>query len=365
MTTASFAQRGEAERRPSKVFVTGGNGFMGSRIVRELVGRGYDVTALVGADLDNHNLNGLSVEIRPFDLLDRDGVRAALEGGELLVHNAACYSFWQPDPNLIYRVNVDGTQHVLDAAAEHGYRKIVYTSSTATLTPSINREIETEESLFDLRSFQGHYKVSKVIAEIGVMRRAAQGLPVVVVHPTTVLGNGDRRPTPTGSLIVHFLNGRMVAYANTVLNVVDVDDVAEGHALALERGRLGHNYILGGENLTMREICAVLSELTGIREPLVALPPRLLYAFGQIGEFIANHVTHRTPIVDVESALHAMANRASDSGKAEKELGYLPSRARVAIAKAAVWFVENGYCKERYRRRIEAHGGLRRAIGAR
>jgi dihydroflavonol-4-reductase len=347
----------------TKVFVTGGNGFMGSRIVRELVGRGYDVTALVGTDLDNRNLAGLSVEMRRFDLLDRDGVRAALEGGELLVHNAACYSFWQPDPNLIYRVNVDGTQHVLDAAAEHGYRKIVYTSSTATLTPSINRDVETEESLFDLRSFQGHYKVSKVIAEIGVMRRAARGMPIVVVHPTTVLGNGDRRPTPTGSLIVHFLNGRMVACADTVLNVVDVDDVAEGHALALERGRNGHQYILGGENMTMRDICALLSELTGIREPTVMLPARLLLVLGHIGEFIANHVTHRAPIVDVESALHAMANRASDSGKAEKELGYLPSLARVAIAKAAVWFVENGYCKERYRRRIEAHGGLRRAIG--
>jgi dihydroflavonol-4-reductase len=349
----------------TRVFVTGGNGFMGSRIVRELVARGYDVTALVGADLDNRNLEGLRVEVRPFDLLDRDGVRAALEGGELLVHNAACYSFWQPDPDTIYRVNVDGTQHVLDAAAEHGYRKIVYTSSTATLTPSINRDIETEESLFDLRSFQGHYKVSKVIAEIGVMRRAAQGLPVVVVHPTTVLGAGDRRPTPTGSLIVHFLNGRMVAYANTVLNVVDVDDVAEGHALALERGRNGHNYILGGENMTMREVCAVLSELTGIGQPHVVLPARLLQVLGHVGEFIANHVTHRAPIVDVESALHAMANRASDSGKAEKELGYRPSRGRVAIAKAAIWFVENGYCKERYRRRVEAHGGLRRAVEGR
>jgi len=347
----------------TRVFVTGGNGFMGSRIVRELVGRGYDVTALVGADLDNRNLAGLAVKTRPFDLLDRDGVRAALEGGDLLVHNAACYSFWQPDPNLIYRVNVDGTQNVLDAAAEHGYRKIVYTSSTATLTPSINRNVETEESLFDLRSFQGHYKVSKVIAEIGVMRRAAQGMPIVVVHPTTVLGNGDRRPTPTGSLIVHFLNGRMVAYADTVLNIVDVDDVAEGHALALERGRVGHQYILGGENMTMRDVCAVLSELTGIREPHVVLPARLLLVLGRIGEFIADHVTHRAPIVDVESALHAMANRASDSGKAEKELGYLPSRARVAIAKAAVWFVDNGYCKDRYRHRIEAHGGLRRALG--
>jgi dihydroflavonol-4-reductase len=346
----------------TRVFVTGGNGFMGSRIVRELVGRGYDVTALVGSDLDNHNLDGLDVEVRPFDLLDRDGVRAALEGGELLVHNAACYSFWQPDPNTIYRVNVDGTQNVLDAAAEHGYRKIVYTSSTATLTPSINRQVETEESLFDLRSFQGHYKVSKVIAEIGVMRRAARGLPVVVVHPTTVIGRGDRRPTPTGTLILHYLNGRMVAYADTMLNVVDVDDVAEGHALALERGKCGHNYILGGENMTMREVCGVLQELTGIPAPRVVLPARLIWVLGHIAEFIANHVTHKTPIVDVESALHAMANRASDSGKADKELGYRPSRARVAIAKAAIWFVENGYCKERYRRRIEAHGGLRRTI---
>src|SRR5262249_34287595 len=301
-----------------RVFVPGGNGFMGSRIVRELVGRGYDVTALVGADLDNHNLDGVGCEVRPFDLLDRDGVRDALDGGELLVHNAACYSFWQPDPDTIYRVNVDGTQNVLDAAAELGYRKIVYTSSTATLTPSINRNVETEESLFDLRSFQGHYKVSKVIAEIAVMRRAAQGMPIVVVHPTTVIGAGDRRPTPTGTLILHFLNGRMVAYADTVLNVVDVDDVAEGHVLALERGRNGHNYILGGENLTMREICAVLSELTGIGMPYVVLPPRLLYVIGYVAEFIADHVTHRTPIVDVESALHAMANRASDSGKAEK-----------------------------------------------
>jgi len=346
----------------TRVFVTGGNGFMGSRIVRELVSRGYEVTALMGADQGDENLEGLDVERRPLDLLDPAGVRDVLEGGELLVHNAACYSFWESDPERIYRVNVHGTQAVLDAAAEHRYRKVVYTSSTATLTPSINREIETEESLFDLRRFQGHYKSSKVIAEMAVMRRAAQGLPVVVVHPTTVLGASDRRPTPTGSLVVHFLNGRMKAYADTMLNVVDVDDVADGHVLALERGRLGHQYILGGENLTMREVTEVLSELTGLPVPRVVIPPRLLLVLGRAGEWVANHVTHRTPIVDVESALHAMANRASDSGKAEKELGYRPSHARVAIAKAALWFLENGYCKDRFRRRIEAHGGLRRVV---
>ncbi len=346
----------------TRVFVTGGNGFMGSRIVRALLARGYDVTALVGADQNLDNLEGTNVSTRPLDLLDRENVRAALEGGELLVHNAACYSFWEPDPERIYRVNVDGTQHVLDAAAEHGYRKIVYTSSTATLTPSINRLVETEDSLFDLRSFQGHYKSSKVIAEMAVMRRAARGMPLVVVHPTTVLGEGDHRPTPTGGMIVHFINGRMKAYADTVLNIVDVDDVAEGHALALEHGEQGHQYILGGENLTMGEMCEVLSGLTGIPVPRVVLPPHLLLGLGRIGEWIANHWTHRTPLVDVESTLHAMANRASDSGKAEKELGYRPSLARTALAKATHWFVENGYCKERYRRRIEAHGALRSAL---
>jgi dihydroflavonol-4-reductase len=347
-----------------RVFVTGGNGFMGSRIVRELVRRGYDVTALVGADLDNGNLEGVDVEVRELDLLDAQNVREALDGGELLVHNAACYSFWEPDPMRIYRVNVNGTQNVLAAAAELGYEKIVYTSSTATLTPSINRDLETEESLFDLRHFQGHYKCSKVIAEIAVLRKLAKGLPVVIVHPTTVLGGGDRRPTPTGGMIVHYVNGRMKAYANTVLNIVDVDDVAEGHVLALERGEVGHQYILGGENLTMGEMTEILAELTGIPAPKIQIPPRLLLALGRINEFIANRFTHRTPLIDVESTLHAMANKPSASSKAEKELGYRPSVARVALAKATHWFVENGYCKERYRRRILEHGALEAMLRA-
>lgn len=342
----------------ARVFVTGGNGFMGSRIVHRLAARGHEVVALVGADLDCRNLEDLAVETRPIELGDERGVREALEGGELLVHNAACYSFWQPDPEHIYRVNVNGTQHVLRAAREHGYRKIVYTSSTATLTPSLNREVETEESLFDLRSFQGHYKCSKVIAEIAVLREIASGLPVTIVHPTTVVGRGDRRPTPTGGLILHFLNGIMLAYADTMLNVVDVDDVAEGHVLALERGEPGRQYILGSENLSMSDITVILSELTGIPAPRVRIPPRLLLWAGHAAEWVANHVTHRAPIVDVEAALHALSNRASDSGRAQKELGYAPAPARVALAKAAQWFLEAGMCRESARRRVEAHGRL-------
>ena len=343
----------------SKVFVTGGNGFMGSRIVRHLLAHGYDVTALVGADLDRSNLEGVDVEVRELDLLDERGVLNALDGGELLVHNAACYSFWQPDPMHIYRVNVNGTQHVLSAAQQLDYRKIVYTSSTATLTPSINRDLETEESLFDLRSFQGHYKCSKVLAEIALLRMVAKGLPATWVHPTTVVGSGDHRPTPTGGLILHFLNGLMKICVGTTLNIVDVDDVAEGHVLALERGEVGHQYILGGENLSMLGVTEILSQLTGIPTPWFELNPRFALYAGYVAEWFANHVTHKTPIVDVEAGLHAISNKPSYSGKAEKELGYRPSLARVALAKAAQGFLDAGMVRPAARARVEAHGALR------
>lgn len=342
----------------AKVYVTGGNGFIGSRIVRELADRGYQVSALVGADVDDGNLEGIDVDVRPLDLTDERSIEQALEGGELLVHSAACYSFWERDPEYIYRVNVQGTRNVLRAAARHGYRKVVYTSSASTLTPAIVGEPGTEEVLFDARRFEGHYKTSKLIAEMAVLRELARGLPAVIVHPTTVIGAGDRRPTPTGRIIVHFINGRMKAYADTVLSIVDVVDVAEGHVLALERGQIGHQYILGGENCSMSQVTQLLSELTGIPAPRVAIPSGVLLGLGRINEFIANHISHRAPLIDVESTLHARVNRAFSSAKAEKELGYRPSQARVTLAKATQWFVQNGYCKARYRRRIEAHGAL-------
>ena len=346
----------------TRVFVTGANGFMGSRIVRELLARGYDVTALTGSDLDTRSLESLDVEMRALELTDPASVHRALAGGELLVHNAACYSFWQRDPGHIYRVNVEGTRNVLEAAGAHGYRKIAYTSSAATLTPAIDGD--AEDSLFDLRRFQGDYKCSKVIAEIAVLRAAARGLPVVILHPTAVVGEGDRRPTPSGGMIVHFLNGRMKAYADAVLNIVDVDDVARGHALALERGEPGHRYILGGENLHMRQVLRLLSELTGIRCPRLAIPPRVLLAAARVDEWLARRVAKRTPTIDVEAALHALTSRALASTVAEKELGYAPGPARLALARAAHWFVENGYCAERYARRIRAHGALDAALSS-
>jgi len=342
----------------ARVCVTGGNGFLGSRIVRALQEHGYEVVALVGADLDSGNLEGVDVERRDLDLLDPGSVHKALDGGELLVHNAACYSFWEPDAQYIYRVNVRGTRHVLDAARDHGYRRIVYTSSTATLTPSLDRELESEEGLLDLRRFHGHYKCSKMLAEIAVLREMARGLPGMIVHPTAVIGPGDRRPTPSGGIVLHFINGRMKVYADTALNLVDVDDVARGHVLALERGELGERYILGGENSGLGEVAGLLSELTGIAAPRVAIPAGLLGVAGRVGEWLADHVTHRTPLVDRESTLHALRNRPVDSSKAVRELGYNWRPMRVTLARAVEWFVENGYCKPRFARRIREHGVL-------
>lgn len=342
--------------------VTGANGFIGSHVARALVARGHRVTALVGRRGGNENLAGLDVEIREIELLDPASVSAALRGCDALVHTAACYRFWNPDPERIYRVNVEGTRNVLAAATRQRVRRVVYTSSTATLAPAFGADRGDESSLYDARRFQGDYKVSKVMAELAALRAAAQGLALVIVHPTTVVGAGDRRPTPTGGLFVHFLNGRMKAYSDTVLNIVAVEDVAVGHALALERGEPGHQYILGGDNLTMREVLEILSELTGIPAPRVRLPHGLLLFLGCVDEWLARHFTHHAPLIDRESALHARVNRAFHSDKAHKELGYRPRPARAALAAALCWFLSRGVASPRCARIIERHGALRDAL---
>ena len=343
--------------------VTGGNGFVGSQVVRELLLRGHDVTALVGADLDLENLRGLPVKLRDLDVLDPASVRAALDGAEWVVHSAACYAFWAPDPRAIYRINVEGTRNVLRAARELGVRRLVYTSSTATLSPGFRADgncaaLGDEESVFDLRRFRGHYKASKAMAETIALREAARGLPLVIVHPTTVLGPGDRRPTPTGSLILHYLKGHMKVYAGMWQNLVDVRDVAAGHALALERGAQGSRWVLGGENLPMREIMAILAELTGIPAPRVAIPHPLLAVLGRANEWLSSHLTHREPWITREAALHARDCRRFDVSKARRELGLEPRGARQVLAAAVRWFTSEGHCPQEVSERIDRIGAV-------
>ncbi len=351
-----------------QVFVTGANGFVGSHIVWELLNRGHEVTALVGADIDNHLLSGLPIKVRDFDLRDRESVRSALGGAEAIIHSAACYAFWRPDPGEIYRVNVDGTRHVVDAARELGVRKVVYTSSTATLSPIFripdDRDVPgDEEGVFDIRRFRGHYKMSKAMAEIVALRAAARGLPLVITHPTTVIGAGDCRPTPSGSMIQHYINGHMKVFVEMAQNVVDVRDVALGHVLALEKGAAGERFVLGGDNLSMRELLAILAELTGIPAPRIALPLPLLSVVGRVMEWVADTITHKEPAATIEAVLHARDSRYVSIEKARRELGYSPRPARAVLADAVRFFASEGYCKaaaaERILQRPELEAALR------
>ena len=307
------------------VAVTGANGFVGAHVVRALLRRGHSALALVGADVDLANLDGVPVEHRPFDLLDQGSVRAGLAGCEAVIHTAACYAFWLPDPRTFYRVNVDGTGRVLDAARALGLRRMVYTSTGATLAPPGP-------------GFEGHYRGSKARGEKLVESAAAQGFSAVIVHPTTVLGPGDRRPTPTGSMIVHYLAGRMKAYLEMQQNVVHVEDVAEGHVLALERGAPGAHYVLGGDNLSMPELLGLLAEITGIPAPRLALPNAWVRFVGAINEWLADHVTRREPMVTREAALHARDARPFDTAKSRSELGFAPRPARAVLEDAVRWF---------------------------
>lgn len=349
--------------------VTGANGFVGSHVVRELLHRGHEVIALVGADQDAHSLDGLPVKIRDFELHDRASVRRGLAGAETVIHAAATYAFWAPDARDIYRVNVDGTRFVLEAAREIGVAKLVHTSSTATLSPSFENAEDPwrpgdEEGSFDLRRFRGHYKMSKAMAEQLVLREMARGLPAVIVHPTTVIGPGDRRPTPSGFMIQQYVSGHMVVYLSMQQNVVDVRDVAAGQVLALERARPGERYILGGDNLTMRELLAILADLTGIPAPRVPLPAPLLFAIGAVNEWIADHVTHRPPLACREEAMHVRDSRFVSIEKAKRELGYAPRPAREVLAAAVHWFASEGYCKAEAAGRILARPQLAAALRA-
>ena len=327
------------------VGVTGANGFVGSQVVRALLARGYEVTALVGAQMGCENLDGLRVQIRELDLGDPASVRRGLDGCESVVHSAACYDFWRADPSELYRTNVLGTRHVLEAARDLGVRRLVHTSTAGTLSPGLGvLGLGDEENAFDLRRFRGHYKTSKAMAENLVLRAAAGGLPVLIVHPTTVLGPGDRRPTPTGSMVVHYLNRHMWVYAEMAQNLVDVRDVAEGHVQALEKGRIGERYLLGGENLSMRALVGLLGEITGIPAPRVALPNAALAALGRVNEWLSDHVTRRPPLVAREAALHARDSCAFVSAKAERELGFRARPARAALLAAVRWFAAEGYC---------------------
>ncbi len=324
--------------------LTGGTGFVGAAVLRALVRAGHAVRAMVRPGSDRRNLEGVDCEVVEGDLTDAGSLVAAVRGCEALYHVAADYRLWIPDPAPLYETNVEGTRRLMFAAAEAGVSRIVYTSSVATLGLNPDGAPADEDTPSSLADMIGHYKRSKFLAEEAVRRLVeAEGLPAVIVNPSAPVGPRDVRPTPTGQMIVEAASGRMPAFVDTGLNVVHVDDVAEGHLLAFERGRVGERYILGGENMTLRDILGEVARLAGRRPPRFRLPHGLVLPIAYCAEAIARITGRGEPIVTVDGVRLARKYMYFSCDKARRELGYAPRPASEALADAVRWFRDNGY----------------------
>ena len=329
---------------PDLSLVTGATGLVGSAVTRALLARGDRVRVLARPNSNRRNLAGLSVEIAEGAMEDPRSLAHAVAGCRYVYHVAADYRIWVPDPAPMFRANVEGTRDLMTAALEAGAERVIYTSSVATLglLPGGSADEETPSGIEDMI---GPYKRSKFAAEEVVRELARErGLPVVIVNPSTPVGPGDVKPTPTGRLIVEAARGQMPAFVDTGLNIVHVDDVAEGHLAAAERGRVGERYILGGENMTLAEILAEISEVVGRRPPRLRVPHSVLFPVA-IGAELAARVTGRDPFVTLDGVRMSRKKMYFSSEKASRELGYAPRPAREAIADAVGWFKANGYLK--------------------
>jgi dihydroflavonol-4-reductase len=331
--------------------VTGGSGFIGSAVTRALAAHGRDVVVLLEPGADDRGLAALDVERVTADLRDADGVRRAVRGCTSVFHLAALYRFWARDRRDFYAVNVDGTRNVLIAAREAGVERIVYTSTVGTLGLDHGRSAN-ELDYPDVSHLFGSYKRSKYVAEHEVLRAAAEGLPVTLVQPTTPLGPGDGAPTPTGRIVLDFLNGRMPGYVDTVLNVVHVDDVARGHLLAHDLGAVGRSYIVGGENLSLQQLLAELAARTGLPAPRVRVPRAVSLGVAWVSDTVEGRLLRRRPRIPLEAARMATTRMAFDDARARTELGYAPRPAAEAIEDSARWFVDNGCVTPRRMKKI-------------
>jgi dihydroflavonol-4-reductase len=324
--------------------VTGATGFVGAAVVRRLLARGTAVRVLAREAGDRRNIAGLEVETVTGDLRDRASLEKAARGCVALYHVAADYRLWVREPEAIYRVNVEGSRDLLRAAAEAGVTRMVYTSSVATLGLERDGTPADETTPVALGDMIGHYKRSKFLAEEAVRRLIAEeGLPVVIVNPSTPIGPRDVKPTPTGRMIVEAAAGRMPAFVDTGLNVVHVEDVAEGHLLAFERGRVGERYVLGGRDMTLAEILAVIASLVGRRPPRVRIPHDLILPLAHAAEAWARLRRKGEPFVTVDGIRMARKRMFFSSTKAESELGYTARPAEYALEDAVAWFREEGY----------------------
>jgi len=322
-----------------RALVTGASGFVGAAVARALLAAGWQVRTLLRAQSSRRNLQGLAVEPVLGDLGEVGSLERALDGCEALFHVAADYRLWTTDPQALYRSNVDGTRNIVEAARRCGTGRIVYTSSVATIGLRADGRPSDENDVGRLEQMIGHYKRSKFLAEAWVRDAARAGMPIVIVNPSTPIGPGDVKPTPTGRLVLDAAAGRMPAYVDTGLNIVHVDDVAAGHLLAYEHGRIGERYILGGTDLSLKRILSMIALASGRPAPRVRLPRALLLPLAYAAEALAR-VTGRETRITVDGVRMAAHHMYFSSARAVRELGYRWRPAQQAIDDAVRWFLQ-------------------------
>ena len=326
-----------------KAFVTGATGFVGSHVAQVLAEQGADLRLLIRSTSNTRNIDGLKAERARGDLRDPASVAQAMAGCDTVFHVAADYRLWVRDPDQMHRANVEGTRAVLDAARRNKVRRVVYTSSVATMGFTSNGHLADENSPVALERMIGPYKRSKFMAEQVAIEMAKSGMDVVVVNPTTPVGEQDINPTPTGRIVVDFLQGKFPAYVDTGLNLVDVRECARGHVAALEKGRSGERYILGGENLTLKEILDKLGAITGLPSPKIKVPYMVALATGVVDEVVTGRILGREPRVTIDAVRMGRKKMFVSSAKAERELGWNPIPVDDALRRAVDWFRNNGY----------------------
>jgi dihydroflavonol-4-reductase len=324
-------------------FVTGATGFLGSHVARVLAEQGVGLRLLVRPTSNLKNLEGLNADTAVGDLRDAASLEKAMSGCDTVFHVAADYRLWVRDPNEMYRSNVDGTRAILEAAHKNGVKRVVYTSSVATMGFMKNGRPAEEDSPVSLVDMIGHYKRSKFMAEQVAMEAGRSGMHVVTVNPTTPVGEQDVKPTPTGRIVVDFLKRKFPAYVETGLNLVDVRECARGHVAALEKGKSGERYILGGENLTLKQILDKLGKITGLPSPKVKLPYIFAFATGVIDEAITGRLLKGEPRATVDTVRMGRKKMFASSDKAERELGWKIVPVESALRRAVEWFQANGY----------------------
>jgi dihydroflavonol-4-reductase len=329
-----------------KAFVTGATGFLGSHVARALAEQGADLRLLVRPASDLRNLEGLNGDRITGDLREPASMERALSGCDVAFHVAADYRLWVRDPAEMYRSNVEGTRSLLQAARKQGVRRVVYTSSVATMgfnSGSKNGGVADEESPVSLADMIGHYKRSKFMAEQVAVEAAKSGVDVVIVNPTTPIGERDIKPTPTGRIVLDFLKRKFPAYVETGLNLVDATECARGHVQAMEKGRAGERYILGGENLTLKQILDRLAAITGLKSPTVKLPYVFAFATGVVDEMVTGRLLGREPRATIDAVRMGRKMMFVSSAKAERELGWRTVPVDGALRRSVEWFRGNGY----------------------